>query len=79
MILRGGRLTHADMAGLDDFKAALKRGIDVMLLGKKLGLFIASCIPPPLLISSHLLFFLGTRSPKVLWMDTDETRIISAT
>jgi hypothetical protein len=57
MILRGGRLTHADMAGLDDFKAALKRGIDVMLLGKKLG----------------------TRSPKVLWMDSNETRIISAT
>jgi hypothetical protein len=41
MILRGGRLTHADMAGLDDFKATMKRGIDVMLLGKKLGI---SCL-----------------------------------
>ncbi len=37
MILRGGRLTHADMVGLDDFKTTLKRGIDVMLLSKKVG------------------------------------------
>lgn len=57
MILRGGRLTHAEMAGLDEFKNCLKRGIDVMLLGKKLG----------------------KRSPKVLWMDAAETRLVTAT
>lgn len=75
MILRGGRLTHADMAGLDDFKAALKRGIDVMLLGKKTGLL--SNLDWSFFL--FLLRFLGTRSPKVLWMDSNETRIISAT
>lgn len=57
MILRGGRLTHAEMAGLDEFKNSLKRGIDVMLLGKKPG----------------------KRSPKVLWMDSAETRLMTAT
>jgi hypothetical protein len=48
MILRGGRLTHADMAGLDDFKATMKRGIDVMLLGKKLGRSVSSSLSQPL-------------------------------
>lgn len=70
MILRGGRLTHADMAGLDEFKASLKRGIDVMLLGKKIGFLF-----------SHLFLktSIGTRTPKVLWMDSNEKRIITAT
>jgi hypothetical protein len=58
MILRGGRLTHADMAGLDDFKATLKRGIDVMLLGKKLGPLLLPSLSHTLL-SLFLSFFLS--------------------
>lgn len=57
MILRGGRLSYADMVALENFKMTLKRGIDVMLLSNKIG----------------------KRSPKVLWMDSNETRLITAT
>ena len=34
MIIRGGRLTNADLVGLEEFKATLKRGIDVMVISK---------------------------------------------
>ena len=34
MILRGGRLTHADQMGLEEFHTLLKSGIEIMLLSK---------------------------------------------